>query len=352
MKPNSPLTRRNFHKLFIASTVGMAVLPACQRIPGASADFSSRELLIPPKLKVGQRVALIAPSSYASEEKIQKATKNLESQGLIVEEGKYLREENGFIGGTDGERVEEIHTMFRRNDIDGIWCVRGGYGATRILGMLDYDLIRAHPKAFVGYSDITALHQAFYTQAGLVSFHGPIAGADWTEYSLKNIIAALFDGDYNYHIVPASSPLEGEETFSVLHSGKATGPVVGGNLTLLSAMCGTDYLPDFTGKIVFIEDIGEDSYRVDRMLVQLIQAAHLKQAAGLIFGNFTNCDPEEGSTDQTVQEVIRSHFSSLDIPVITGYSIGHMAQNATIAVGMMAELEADSGRITFREGVN
>lgn len=351
MKQTSTISRRNFNKLFLASAAGMVLLPACHRIPAGSTDHSSTELLIPPKLKSGQRVALIAPSSYASEEKIQKAIDNLESQGLIVEEGKYLREENGFIGGTDGERVEEIHTMFRRDDIDGIWSVRGGYGATRILGMLDYDLIRSHPKAFVGYSDITALHQAFYTQAGLVSFHGPIAGADWTDYSLKNIRAALFDGDYDYSIYPAAKPMEGEETFRVLHSGKAKGPIVGGNLTLLSALCGTEYLPDFMGKIVFIEDIGEDSYRVDRMLVQLIQAAHLKQAAGLIFGNFTNCGPEEGSSDQTVQEVIRSHFSALGIPVVTGYSIGHMAQNATLAVGMMAELDADSGMITFREGV-
>src|SRR5690606_40241838 len=114
--------------------------------------------------------------------------------------------------------------------------------------------------------------------------------------------------------------------------------------TLLSALCGTDYLPDLTGKIVFIEDIGEDSYRVDRMLVQLIQAANLKQAAGLIFGNFTNCDPEEGSTDQTVQEVIRSHFSSLAIPVGPGYSLGPSAQHATLAVGLMAEVEAGGGK--------
>lgn len=350
MEHKTALSRRNFNQMILTSTAGLGLLSACQRLPGRVAEGpESSDLIFPPKLIKGSRVALIAPASYANEEKIQKAVENLESLDLVVEEGKYLREENGFIGGTDGQRVEEIHTMFRRKDIDGIWCVRGGYGTTRIQSMLDYDLIRSHPKIFVGYSDITALHQAFYTQAGLVSFHGPVGSSDFTPYSLESIRAALFGERYQYTVSPAEQAMEGEEVFQILHSGRATGPLLGGNLTLLTAMCGTAYLPDLTGKIVFIEDIGEDSYRIDRMLVQLIEAVHLKQAAGLIFGNFTNCNPEEGSTDQTVQEVIHHHFSALDIPVVTGYSIGHISQNATLAVGMMVELDGDSGTIRFSE---
>lgn len=323
---------------------------SCQRIPGTQNTQTSGDVLLPPKLKPGQRIALIAPSSYAAEEKISKAHKNLQGLGLEVVEGKYLREENGFMGGTDGERVEEIHTMFRRDDIDAIWCVRGGYGATRILRMLDYDLIRAHPKVLVGYSDITALHQAILTQAGLVTYHGPVGSSEFSPYSLESIRAALFGEDHQYKVNPASQPAVGEEVFQVIHSGQAQGQLVGGNLTLLSSMCGSGYLPDLTGKIVFIEDIGEASYRVDRMLVQLIQAANLKQAAGLIFGNFTNCDPEEGSPDQTVQEVLRDHFASIDIPVVSGYSIGHIDQNATLGIGLMARLDADSGLLSLGPG--
>lgn len=347
MKKSNTLNRRHFNQLFLTSAIGTTLSTACQRLPGGANVDKTSNLLIPPRLKSGQRVGLIAPSSNADEDKIQKAHKNLESLGLIVEEGKYLREKNGFIGGTDGERVEEIHTMFRRKDIDAVWCVRGGYGATRLLPMLDYDLIRNHPKVFVGYSDITALHQAFLTQAGLVSYHGPVGSSEFSPYSLGCIQAALMGNDTRYEVTPAMQPAKGEESFQILHSGRATGQLVGGNLTLLASMCGTRYLPDFTGKIVFIEDIGEASYRIDRMLVQLIQAARLNQAAGLIFGNFTNCDPPEGSADQTVQEVIKDHFLAYDIPIVTGYSIGHIDQNATLAVGMTASLDADRGHISI-----
>lgn len=350
---NAPkkIDRRNFTKSITGALISSSLLIAgCQRAVGEVQKGNSNALIKPPKLRPGDRVGLIAPASFATEQKMDAAISNLQKMGLIVEEGKYLRRKNGFVAGTDGERVEDIHTMFRRDDISGIWCVRGGYGTTRILDMLDYDLIRSHPKAFIGYSDITALHQAFYTQAGMVSFHGPVAGSEFTEYSLASMRKALFEEGYAYDIRPVAHPGEGEESFAVLTSGVASGVIVGGNLTLLSALCGTKYLPDFSNKIVFIEDIGEASYRIDRMLVQLIQAAGLNQAAGIVFGNFTNCGPSEGSSDQSVAEIIRDHFSTLGIPIVTGYSIGHINHQATIAVGMKAELDADKGSIQFLNG--
>ncbi len=350
MKYDHSISRRRFSQSLLTSVTGITLLSGCHPRIYSAVEDQKKAVILPPKIGPGARIGLIAPASYANETKIRKAMSNLESLGLKVVEGKYLREENGFIAGNDGERVEDIHSMFRRKDIDGIWCVRGGYGTTRMLEMLDYDLIRSHPKVFVGYSDITALHQAFYTQAGLVSFHGPVASSDFTDYSIEGIKAALFEGDYNYGIEPVTQPADDEESYEIIHSGKATGRVVGGNLSLLSALCGTIYMPDLAGKIVFIEDVGEASYRIDRMLVQLIQAAKLKEAAGIVFGNFTNCGPEEGSTDQTVSEVILDHFSSLEIPVTKGYSIGHISNQATLAVGMMAELDADSGVIRFMSG--
>lgn len=347
MKYDHSISRRRFSRQLLTSAAGISLLAGCHPRIYPSIQDQKNTVILPPKIGPGARIGLIAPASYAGKDKIRKAISNLESLGFEVVEGKYLREENGFIAGTDGERVEDIHTMFQRKDIDGIWCVRGGYGTTRILKMLDYDLIRSHPKVFVGYSDITALHEAFYTQAGLVSFHGPVASSDFTDYSVSGIKSALFGSDYNYSISPVAEPGEGEAAYEVIRSGEATGTIVGGNLSLMSALCGTIYLPDLSGKIVYIEDIGEASYRIDRMLVQLIQAANLKKAAGIIFGNFTNCGPEEGSTDQTVSEVIFDHFGSLNIPVVKGYSIGHISNQATLAVGMMGNLDADSGVIRF-----
>lgn len=349
MKHDHSHSRRRFSRHLLTSAAGITLLSGCHPKFHSSTSDPKNAIILPPKIGPGARIGLIAPASYAGEKRTQNAISNLKSLGLEVVEGKYLREENGFIAGTDGERVEDIHTMFRRKDIDGIWCVRGGYGTTRILNMLDYDLIRSNPKVFVGYSDITALHQAFYTQAGLVTFHGPVAASDYTDYTIAGVKAALFGSDYNYRIEPVPEPGDGEESFEVIHSGVANGTILGGNLTLLAALCGTDFLPDLSGKIVYIEDIGEASYRIDRMLVQLIQAASLKNAAGLIFGNFTRCGPEEGSSDQTVSEVLYDHFGSLDIPVVKGYSIGHISNQATVAVGMQAEMDADSGVIQFRE---
>lgn len=334
----------------MTSIAGVTLLSGCHPQLYTSSKKKKDVILLPPGLREGDRIGLISPASYANEDKIQKAISNLESLGLRVVEGKYLREENGFMAGSDSERVEDIHTMFRREDINGIWCVRGGYGTTRILDMLDYDLIRTHPKVFVGYSDITALHQAIFTQAGLVTFHGPVASSVFSDYSMESIRKALFASDYLYDTLPIAIPGEKEESFKVLQPGKATGRLLGGNLSLLSALCGTRYMPDLAGKIVFIEDVGEASYRIDRMLVQLIQAANLKNAAGIIFGNFTNCGPETGSSDQTVSQVIYDHFGSLDIPVVTGYSIGHIDNQVTLAVGMMAELDADRGLIRFTSG--
>ncbi len=339
--------RRTFHKLFVASLASTVALSSCQRSSTIAKDQSLNSVSIPPRLKSGDRVGLIAPSSFASEDKVQKAHANLKAMGLEVVEGKYLREENGFMGGTDGERVEDLHAMFRRKDIQGIWCVRGGYGVSRILPMLDYELIRRNPKVLVGYSDITALHLAILTKTGLVTYHGPVGSSDFPLYAFQSVQSALFGDQGGYTVLPASEPSDTEATFSVLRSGRARGQLVGGNLTLLAALCGTEYMPDLTGKIVFMEDIGEASYRIDRMLIQLEQAANLKRAAGLIFGNFTHCDPEEGSRDQTVLEVIQDHCLGMGIPVVTGYSIGHIAQNATLGMGMMAELEADKGLISL-----
>lgn len=347
MKNEFAISRRRFSKSILTSVAGITILSGCHPPYYASSEKKKNPIILPPGLREGDRIGLIAPASNATEDKIQKAISNLESLGLRVVEGKYLREQNGFIAGSDGERVEDIHTMFRRKDIDGIWCVRGGYGTTRILNMLDYGMIRSHPKVFVGYSDITALHQAFFTQSGLVTFHGPVASSAFSDYSMESIRNALFGDDYHFNTHPVAIPGEGEESFKVLKSGKATGRLVGGNLSLLAALCGSVYMPDLAGKIVFIEDIGEASYRIDRMLVQLIMAAGLKNAAGIIFGNFTNCGPEAGSADQTVSEVIHDHFGSMDIPVVTGYSIGHIDNQTTLAVGMQAEMEADTGIIRF-----
>jgi muramoyltetrapeptide carboxypeptidase len=210
------LNRRRFSRRIISSIAGVALLSGCHPQFYSTSVKNRNPIILPPGLREGDRIGLIAPASHANEDKIQKAVSNLESLGLYVVEGKYLREENGFVAGSDRERVEDIHTMFRRKDINGIWCVRGGYGTTRILEMLDYGLIRSHPKVFVGYSDITALHQAIFTQSGLVTFHGPVASSEFSDFSMASIRKALFDDAYHYDTYPLNIPGEGEESQPVV----------------------------------------------------------------------------------------------------------------------------------------
>ncbi len=308
------------------------------------------KLLKAPRLKPGASVALIAPCSPPTEEKISKAIANLEALGFKVVEGKSLRARLGYLAGTDAARLADLHWAFQDPAIDAVWCVRGGYGASRILPDLDYDLIRKHPKPFIGYSDVTALHLAIHARTGLVTFHGPVAGGDFPENTVAHFNAMVMEGADKHVIAAPIDDFPGEEyrPFTIT-IGKAQGALTGGNLALLSALVGTAFAPVFKDKIAFMEDVGEQPYRLDRMFTQLLQATDLSKAAGIALGVFNDCQPKEGSPSLSLPDTLRDRLGGLGIPVAYGIPFGHVSYQATLPYGIRAELDASAQTLTILE---
>ena len=329
----------------------LAALPFLGGIAGAAHTSAAIKLLRPKRLKAGQTVALISPSSGLTMDQINKAIDNMNSLGLKPKLGKFADRSNGFLAGTDAQRVEDIHWAFTDPSIDAVWCLRGGYGLSRILTQIDFAKIRGNPKPFIGYSDITALHVAIHQRTGLVTFHGPVATSTLSDYTKDHVIKTLFNGTAPDKI--SISPDNAANTnllykTHVITSGKARGQLIGGNLSLLTAEAGTPFaLKDVRGKILFTEDVGEKPYRIDRMFVQLKQSVDLRSCAGIALGIFADCDAPEGSP--TVIDVVKDQFSDLGIPVMYGLSFGHIRDQFTLPLGVNAELDTASATVTLLE---
>lgn len=304
----------------------------------------------PARLKTGMRVAVIAPASPVSEEKILKTMANLTSLGFNLRPGTHLRDRLGYLAGTDEQRLGDLHRAFADPEIDAIWCARGGYGTTRLLDQIDFKMIRRNPKPFIGYSDITALHCAIAKKTGLVTFHGPVGASDFTEFTLDAMRRVLFEPTPRFQIglpdptAPMPDPVFQPE---IIRKGVAQGNLIGGNLCLLAALAGTEWAPDFTNKLVFMEEIDEKPYRCDRMLTQLIDASNLGKAAGIAIGIFKGCEKNEKDDSLTLREMLRDRLGNLGIPVIYGLPFGHVSDQCTLPVGIPAELDADRGVLTF-----
>ena len=332
----------------------LALAPILSSLSGQT--FSSPSKKMPRPLQQGMTIGLIAPASNASEnEDIRFAIDIVKSLGFKVKEGKHLYQRNQYLAGTDSERAADLNSMFADKSVDAIFCLRGGYGTPRILPFLDFKTIAANPKILLGYSDITALHNAIYERTGLITFHGPIAGQNFSDYTL---------GEFNKVLVQAQSPVrigqapefeaapgraERANRVTRFVGGKARGRLVGGNLTLISTLMGTPYQPDFKNKILFLEDIGESPYRVDRMLTQLWLAGVFDQLAGVVFGKFTEVEIDGPS--YSIEQVIEQRCGALKIPVVRGLMIGHVEDQTVVPVGAMAELDGDAGSLTVLEQV-
>lgn len=344
------MKRRDFFK-----NTGLAGLAAGLSLPSDMAEnvFSERpRLLRPARLREGATVALIAPASPFSEEKLAGARKNFENLGFKIKEGKSLFARNGYLAGTDEQRLADLHWAFGDATVDGVWCIRGGYGCTRLLPHVDFELIRHNPKPFIGYSDVTALHLAIQQKTGLVTFHGPVAASDFPDNTLQHFRAALMEPVLNYEIkIPGENEeLPGEEFRPfVITPGMARGKLIGGNLSLLAAMVGTPFFPSFRKKIVFVEDVGEQPYRIDRMLTQLLQVTDLQEAVGIALGVFFDCKPKPDSPSLTLEETLRDRLGGLGIPVIYGIPFGHVPHQATFPYGIEAELDTGKGALTMLE---
>lgn len=312
-----------------------------------------KPILKPARLRPGSKVGLITPGSYIPDRTLEKAVNNIKSLGFVPVLGQNIRAKRGYIAGTDEQRLSDLHSMFSNPDIQAVWCARGGYGCTRLLPHIDYELIRRNPKVFIGYSDITALHLAIHQMTGLVCFHGPVGGSDFTEYTVGHLKAILMEGLAPYTIKTISShgTVKNPALYEsqVLRPGRIRGPLSGGNLSLLAALAGTPFAFDATGKLVFMEDIDEKPYRVDRMLTQLRQSAKLDKAAGFALGIFNGCVPEPGDESLTLAETIADRFGDLRRPAVYGLTFGHITNQCTLPVGIEAELDAQAMTLTLSE---
>ena len=300
---------------------------------------------------------MVAPSAAPNEpERIRFAIDTVESLGFKVKPAVHLFDRDGYLAGSDAARADDLNAMFADDGVDAIWCVRGGYGASRILPALDYALIRRRPKALIGYSDITALHVAIHRHAGLVTFHGPVAFRAFTPYSLGELKRVLWTGETPVRLggPPPFERAEGrvdwENRVTTLVPGKARGRLLGGNLCLMSHLCGTPYFPDLRGAILFLEDVEEAYYRIDRMLTQLWLSGALAGVAGVAFGKFTNCNSSPFFLqNRPLDDILAERCRALGVPAISGIMVGHIEDQTTLPLGCLAELDADAGTLTLLE---
>ena len=314
-----------------------------------------KTLLKPERLCFGDTVGIIAPASAPPDPRaVDRAAEAVERFGFKPKLGKQVRARHGFLAGGDRERAADLMAMFADKKVKALLCLRGGYGTARILNRLDYGFLRRHPKILAGYSDITSLHCALATQAGLVSFHAPmlngaLADKQLPEFTRRAFLAALMEAR------PAGSLVAGcpEKNAVVLRAGVATGRLVGGNLSVLCTTLGTPFQPQFRHRILFIEDIGEKPYRLDRLLTHLGNAGVLCQVAGVAVGVNRDCeDPKDkaaGEYRQSADDVLAERLRSLGVPVVTGLPFGHVELNATLPFGVRARLDARRGDLIITE---
>jgi len=305
-------------------------------------------IIKPRALKPGGTIAVIAPASPVPKEQLEKSVDRLARFGFQVKLGESVGKEYGYLSGRDELRAKDVNQMFADPDVDAIFCLRGGYGTPRILDLLDYPLIRKNPKIFVGYSDITALHQAIHKNTGLVTFHGPMVSELATDHNELN-------WPLLFKLISETDPLgeyfdpPGMFQYSI-HKGLASGRLVGGNLSLLVSLLGTPYEVDPRGKILFIEDVGEQPYKIDRMLTQLRLAGNLEQAEGILFTDFSGINLDSEKPSLSVREVLEDIISPLGIPSYHGLKVGHCQPNLTLPIGARACLDATEGTLALLEG--
>jgi muramoyltetrapeptide carboxypeptidase len=336
-----------------------ALLAAALLAPGAGvlARPPSRRmtpLIKPPRLRQGDLVGLVAPGGYTNDAAIEQAVQHIEALGFRVKQGTYLRDVWGNYGGTVAARIADLHAMFRDPAVKAVWAIRGGSGCISLLRHLDYPLIRTHPKILLGYSDITALHLAIQRHAGLVTFHGPVASSTPSDYSTEHLLAVLTDPRPTYTIAMSAENAQRASTepqygIRTVHGGVATGRLMGGNLSLVSALAGTPYAADLRNALAFIEEVNEEPYRIDRWLTQLDLAAGLREAAGVMIGICENCGPQGDGSALSLDATLDVHLQPLDVPAVTGYSFGHIRNQFTLPVGVRARLDTGAQTVTLLE---
>lgn len=292
---------------------------------------------VPPRLEPGSRVALVAPSGPLHEIDVQHAVDSARSFGWEPVVGAHVLERDGYLAGSDADRLADFERAAADDAIDGIWCIRGGYGAMRLLGALDYDTWRRHPKMLIGYSDITAFHAALSVRADLVTYHGPTARSALTDFTRASFQAAVIDGTEPCGVATAAT---------TLRRGSARGRLVGGNLALVSSLMGTPFQVPLEGAILVLEDVNESVYRIDRMLTQLHLSGALDAVAGIAFGQFTDIPDDAANEQRPLGRLLQEVADWTSVPCVAGIPLGHVDDQWTIPLGAMAELNADTHTLT------
>lgn len=342
------MKRRHF--LGSAAALSAATLGGWRRTTAAAARPAT---IKPKRLAAGDTVALVAPASATFNTiELQIARESLEALGLKVLVGGHLLDRHGYLAGQDKDRAADINRFFADDAIRAVLPIRGGWGSSRLLPYLDFETIQRHPKIVLGFSDITALHMAIQAKTGLVTFHGPNGTGRWDDFSVGWVRRVLFDAEAatldNLHD-KGEFLVQTEHRVQTITPGTARGRILGGNLTVLTAIIGSPFVPDFEDAILFVEDVGEDIYRIDRMMTTLKLAGVLDKLRGFIWGTCSECEPGEGFGSLTFEEIFADHVAPLKIPAWQGAMIGHRIPQFTIAEGVQVEIDATAGRIRMLE---
>lgn len=351
----------SFGTFLTGHTIAKASASNARSFDGIENEFDfeiptvKRDIVLPPALKKGSVVAITAPASGINPGEIQDGIDALRANGCEVVIGKAINKKYGYLSAPDQERAAEFMEFIERPDINCILCARGGYGVMRILPMLDFGAIKKNPKIIIGYSDITALLIAIYNQTKIVTFHGPVASSTFDTFTLNYFLKTLFE--------PTASLQDNQQavhpaiTFSDSHlltltDGTARGKLVGGNLAMIVSTLGTPYEIDTTGAILFLEEVSEEPYKIDRMLTQLWLAGKLQHCAGIALGQFKNCEATSRSgfdLSFSLQQVLEARIQSLGIPAMYGLPFGHVKSKMTLPIGVQAELNATDKTFTIVE---
>lgn len=359
------LTRRHFLTITTAATAATSVfIPpvklgrGAEEQRGRGENFnpkSSRPLLKPARLKSGSHVGIISPAGATFvREDIDVVQDAVRSLGLVPKLAPHLLDRYGYLAGKDRDRAADINQFFADSQVAAILPIRGGWGCSRILPYLDYELIRKHPKIIVGFSDVTSLILGITANTNLVTFHGPNGLTSWkpaqTEYFRRVLFAAerlqfqnLKDPD------DADRLMQVKYRIQTINPGRARGRLIGGNLSVLSAIAGSPYLPDMTGAILFLEDTNENIYRLDRLMTHLKLTGIFDKLAGFIFGQCPGCAPDADYGSLTLEEVVWNHIQPLGIPAWYGATIGHIDTILTLPIGLEVEIDAKAGTIRMLE---
>lgn len=297
-------------------------------------------------LGIGSCIGIIAPATACADFDYTPGIKLLHQWGYKTKISKTLKTNEGYLAGSDKLRASELNKFFADDEVDAILCFGGGYGCTRILDLLDYDLIRKHPKLLIGFSDVTALHTAIGQNSRLVTIHGPMLktlSRKPTQYTISSFCRGL-----RMSVPLGAFPLPKKHDLESFYPGRAFGKLIGGNLSVITSLCGTPYELKGENSILFLEDIDEDAYAIDRMLRQLWQNGLLKDIKGLIFGNFSHCQPNKQEPYEfTVKEVLEQYANLAKVPTIYNFPAGHERTNAFLPLGVNATINITDDNINF-----